>query len=171
MKTKPSKNPNSNYSSPASSRHDARIDAALRVYARAVPTPGLESRVSAHMAAAPERSFQVVRRLRLVILQRVSVGTLAAAAACALVVGTVQHSHHVLPPVGLSRPGGGVGSAGMIHVPTQAMPQSAKIDPASPRRAPHSRATLTHPRGRHANGVAVPPSPYPAGADAAASPR
>ena len=88
--------------------HDARIDAALRVYGRAVPTPGLESRVAARIAATPHQSYRSASSWFagsrwMVLLRGVSVGALAAAASAAIVVGTVRHSQQVPTPAGGTR--------------------------------------------------------------------
>ena len=151
----------------SSTAYDARIDAALRVYGRAVPAPGLESRVAARISAAPRHSFRSTSfgfrsNPGLVLLRGFSIGALAAAAACAIVVGTVRHSQQIALPQAAAGPrSGGVSTAGAPHIPTHAVPQSATIDPQAPRTAPHSRATVTRNAGNKPAGSAVPRSPYP----------
>ena len=153
----------------SSTAHDARIDEALRLYGRAVPTEGLESRVAARIAATPRQAYRSVPSRFigsrwLLMVRGVSVGALAAAAACAIVVGTVHHSQQLAIPtaMGPSRPGA-VGAAGESHVPTYAVPQSATINPQSPRTAPRHRATVSPHAGNKQTGSAVPSSPYPPG--------
>ena len=147
--------------------HDARIDAALRVYGHAVPTPGLESRVAARIAATPRQSYRSASSgfagsRWVVLLRGVSVGALAAAAAVAIVVGTVRHSQQVpLPQAARGTRSGGINTAGDPHVPTHAIPQSATIDPQAARTAPHTRATVSRNAGSKPAGSAVPRSPYP----------
>src|SRR5271170_919773 len=118
MKTRPGKDTSSSY--------DARIDAALRVYGGAAPAPGLESRVAARIAATPRHSYRSASAFTgsrwMVLLRGASVGALAAAAACAIVVGTVRHSQQTAIPqaTGLSR-SGGVSAASGTRVPTHAV--------------------------------------------------
>lgn len=147
---------------------DSRIDAVLRAYARAQPSPELESRVAARLAGARPRSrfhFSLAAASALLILRRVSVGALATAAGAAIVVGTVQRSERGLPPQ-ISRRGpanaqaGGLAPAGASHVPTRAMPQGGGINPSAPRVAPHGRATVSRDQARRAPGAVVPRSPY-----------
>jgi hypothetical protein len=156
--------PSNNTSSTA---YDARIDAALRVYGGATPVRDLESRIAARIAATPRQSYRSTSSGFmdggwLVLLRGVSVGALAAAAACAIVVGTVRHSQRIAVPqaAGASR-SDGISAAGATHVPTRAIPPSATIDPQSPRSAPHSRATVSRSAGNKPVGSAVPRSPYP----------
>jgi hypothetical protein len=149
--------------------YDARIDAALRVYGGSIPAPGLESRVAARSAATPRQSHRSASspffaRHSMALLRGVSVGTLAAGAACAIVVGTVRHSQRLAIPqaTGISR-SGGISAAGGTHVPTHAIQPSPTIDPQSPRSTPHSRATVSPNRGSKPAGAAMPRSPYPPG--------
>lgn len=146
------------------SGHDVRIDAALNAYARAIPAPGLESRVAARVAVARRHPTRSMHAARVLILQRFSCGTLAAAAACGIVVASVQHSHRAaLPPIIRFGDSGGVGAAGAVHVPTRRTPQTPSINPAAPRTPPRSRAVVSPNSGHHA-GAAVPRSPYPSAA-------
>lgn len=151
----------------SSNADDARIDAALRVYGRAVPVSGLESRVAARIAVAPRQPYRSAPSgFRgshwMVLLRGVSVGALAAAAACAIVIGTLRHSQQVAIPQAMAPSrSGSVGAAGGTHVATHAVPPSATIVPQSPRSAPHSRATVTRNAGNKPAGSAVPRSPYP----------
>jgi hypothetical protein len=149
----------------SSAAHDAIIDAALGVYGRAIPKPGLESRVTGRIASTRQfyRSGSTFTNSRWrLFLRGASVGALAAAAACAIVVGTVRHSQHMTIPqaAGVS-PSGGVSAASGTRVPTHAIPQSATINPQSPRTAPHSRATVSRNAWSKPAGSAVPRSPYP----------
>jgi hypothetical protein len=161
----------------SSTAHDARIDAALRVYGRAVPTPGLESRVAARVAATPRQSYRSASSgftgsRWMVLLRGVSVGALAAAAACAIVVGTVRHAQHsAIPQAARVSRSGGVSTAGDPHVPTHALPQSATIDPQSPRTAHHTRATISPNEGSKPARSAVPRSPYPPGQQPSSDPQ
>jgi hypothetical protein len=140
----------------------ARIDAALSAYGRAVPAPGLESRVATRIAAAPRRSFRKRGGFGLLIWQRLSCGALAAAAGAAMVVGTVRHSRPApLPQAARAAQSGGASAAGAVHIPTRAIPQSAALDPASPRSAPRSRATVSRNPSRRNAGSAATRSPYP----------
>jgi hypothetical protein len=150
-----------------SSSHESRIDAALAQLAHATPPSGLESRVAARLAAADRssarsQSFRSNGNVRFFVIQRLSIGAMATAAGVAIVFGTVEHSRRILPPVA-SKPAqsGGANTAGDVHVPTHAIPQSAVINPAAPRTAPHGRAVISPNHGRHAPGAAVPRSPYP----------
>jgi len=149
------------------SGHDARIDAALQVYAHAEPEPGLESRIAARLSAnrpGPRFRFSLAEFTRLLVLRRLSVGALAGATAAVIVVGTVQHSHRTMPPQVVRAPQtGGVGVANRVHVPTHPMPQGATIDPAAPRVPPHGRANVSRNPAHRASGAAVPRSPYPPG--------
>jgi hypothetical protein len=131
--------------SPASSsRHDAAIDAALRLYGGAVPGPGFEGRVAARLGDQPRHAFHSKSAPRLAILRGLSTAALAAAAACGMVIGTVRHSHHALPPQAARVPHvGGLNSAGASRLPTHATPQSPSLDPQAPRTAPRHRATVS----------------------------
>lgn len=171
MKFKP---PNNNSSAAIDARgHDAQIDAALRVYGRAVPAPGLESRVAARIAAAPRHSFRTNvfgfnGGPRLILLRGFTIGALTAAAACAIVVGTVKHSQHIAIPQTAAAPRpGGVSTSEAPHIPTHAVPQSASIDPQAPRSAPHTRATISR---KPAAGTA-PRSPYPPDQPSSSAPQ
>jgi hypothetical protein len=160
-----------------STAYEARIDAALQAYGGAVPAPGLESRVAARIAAAPRPFFHAspagLRQAGwLVWLRGVAVGALGAAAACAIVVGTVRHSQQAAIPwaARVPRPEG-VSASGATHVPTHAVAQSATINPQAPRSAPHGRATVPGNAGKRAAGSAVPQSPYPPGQEPSSEPQ
>jgi hypothetical protein len=147
---------------PTFSPHDARIDAVLHAYARAVPAPGLESRVAGRIAAASRHPMRSGISLRILILRRFSVGALAAAAAYGVVIASVEHSQRgVLPLAASPIRSGGLGTAGRVYVPTKPMPERPQIDPASPRTPPHGRAVVSRNHGRRPSGAAVPRSPYP----------
>lgn len=151
-----------------SSAHDDRVDAALKHFAGATPAPGLESRVTARLAAAGRArsgsSYRSVRsggNIGLLLLRRLSIGAMAAAAAIVIVFGTVEHSRRIYPVALRTPQTGGVSPANSVHYPTHPMPQSAEIHPGSTRNAPHSRAVISPNHTRHASGAAVPRSPYP----------
>jgi hypothetical protein len=153
----------------SSTAYDARIDAALRVYGGAAPAPGLESRVAARISATPRQSYRAASSAPtgarwMVLLRGFSVGALATAAACAIVVGTVRHSQQLAIPqaMGSSR-SGGVSAASGTHVPTRAIQQSPTIDPQAPRSAPHNRATVSGNAAKKGVGSVTPRSPYPPG--------
>jgi hypothetical protein len=155
--------------------YDARIDAALHRYGRALPEPGLESRVAARMAVLPRHSSPSgpvgsAARRWLMLLRGASVGALAAAAACAIVVGTLKHSQHLpIPQASVGTRSGSVGAATGSHIPTHTIPQTATLDPESPRPAPRSRSTVSRNPGNKAG--AVPSSPYPPGQEPSSKPQ
>jgi hypothetical protein len=146
-----------------SSPHDARIAAALDHFARATPPPGLESRVAARLSAAGRlESSRSAGSVRLLLLRRLSVGAMAAAAVCAIVFGTVEHARrNPMPQMVRGPQTGGVDISPSVHIPTHPIPQSAEINPDAPRNPPHGRAVLSRNHSRHAAGAAVPRSPYP----------
>jgi hypothetical protein len=124
------------------SLNDARIDAALGIYARAVPSKGLESRISARLSATQSISTRPATAFRLIVFRRVVAGALATAAAGAIVVGTVRHSHSpVLPPVARAPQASGVSAANSQHIPTHAITQAA---------SPHGQATAGRARNSSA---------------------
>lgn len=171
MKTKPS---DTRTSSPFGAQHDRRIDAALHLYARSLPRPGLESRVAARLASAPRMSaLELLRSFfsaHSAMMQRLAAGVLGVAAACAIVFGTLQHSHRNLAPLAAAPArSSGISPAGDIHVPTRAVPATSRIDPASPRAAAHGRARISPNQARRA-GAAHPRSPYPPDAQPESSP-
>jgi len=156
MKTKPSTTTNNSFP------HDARVDAILRAYSHAIPAPGLESRVATRIAAM-SRPLRSRGASRLLVLRRLSVAALTAAAAAAIVAGTVRHSHRIALPqraTGTSRLGG-VSTAGSEHAPAQAVPETPTIDPHSPRTPPHGRTTSSGSQKHRSAGAALPRSPYP----------
>lgn len=155
MKTKPFATESSSFP------HDARIDAVLRAYAHAVPTAGLESRIAARLAAMPLQTHRFERTSRLLLLRRLSAVALALAAACAIVAGTVRHSHHaVIPTAARTSRSGGLSTAGSAHVPIRAVPETPTIDPQAPRTPPHGRATNSGSQTRR-GATGQPQSPYP----------
>jgi hypothetical protein len=167
MKTKPSSHSAHFIHSP----YNEQIDAALQVFSRATPVPGLESRIASRLADARRSSsrsrvlrFRGAGNRRVEILRRLSFGAMAAAAGGAIVFGSVEHSHRrPVPQVSrVIHGGGGLSTAGAMHVPLGATPQAAEINPAAPRNPPHGRAVLSPNHGRHADGAAVPRSPYTA---------
>jgi hypothetical protein len=155
-----------------SSRHDARIDAALRVYSHAEPAPGLEGRVAAWISAMPRQSLRSAGASRLVVMWRFFAAALAVAAACAIVAGSVEHSHRAaLPQAARVQHQGGVTTSGTAHVPTRSTPETPTIDPDAPRTPAHGRATVSRDQGRRDGGAAVPASPYPPSQQPANSPQ
>jgi hypothetical protein len=148
--------------------YDAMIDAALHFYGTASPAPGLESRVQARLAAAPRTelrsSFMLVSGSQgwLLRLRGISLGAMTAAAACAIVVGSVHHSQRpaAIPQAAVGSHSGGVSAAGAPHTPTGIVRQTPTLDPQAPRSAPRSRSTVEHGGSSNA-GRAVPRSPYP----------
>ena len=164
MKTKPSTPANNSFP------HDARIDAVLGAYSHAVPAPGLESRVAARISATSRPVMRSQGASRLVLLRWLSAAALAVAAAVAIVVGIVQHSHNInlqQRATGISRPGG-VSAADSKHTPAQPIPQTPTIDPQAPRTPPHGRANSSGNQERRTTGTAVPRTPYPLQQPAAA---
>ena len=140
--------------------YDARIDAALRVYSHAEPALGLEGRIVAWISAMPRQSLVSASASRLVVIWRFFAAALAVAAACAIVIGSVQHSHRAaLPQAARVQRQGGVTGAGLAHVPTKPTPESPTIDPTAPRTPAHGRATVSRDQGRHDGGAAQPSSP------------
>jgi hypothetical protein len=161
MKTKPSNS--KNFNSP-SAMNDQSIDAALGIYARATPAPGLESRVATRIANSRRESFRVRSAAHRLLWQRITVGTFATAAACGIVVGTLQHSHRSAPPQIVRHrtvSSGGATPAELQHFPAHGIPVTPQIDPRSPRTPAHGRAMVPRNRAHHEAGVAVPRSPYP----------
>lgn len=141
---------------------NARIDAALHVYGRAVPAPGLDSRVAARLTSAARQSFhspapESRRRPMISLVRRFSVGALAAAAACGIVIGTVHHSQQIALPQRAATPrSGGASTAGAAHIPTRAIPSSSSADPSAPR----SRAVIAPDQARKgAKSPAIPARP------------
>jgi len=159
MKAKRSETPGS-----SSTRHDARIDAALRVYSRAQPAPGLEGRIVAQISAMPRQALTLGIAPRLVLMWRFFAAALVVAAACAIVAGSLRHAHRVtLPQAARVQRQGGVSAAGTAHIPTQSAPESPTIDPTAPRTPAHGRSAISRDQGRHDGGASVPSSPYPPG--------
>ena len=139
--------------------YDRQIDAVLGLFAHAEPRPGLERRVTAHLAS---HSSVPCRSPRFTLLSRITVGALSTAAACGIVVGSVAHSRHSvpLPPSFRGASSGGIGTAGAVHIPTHAIHPAVGIQAGSLNRPPHSRATVPQ-NHAHRTGAAVPKSPYP----------
>jgi hypothetical protein len=151
------------------SMHDARIDAALRVYSHADPKPGLEGRIAARISSMSRESVRS-GSMSLLVMWRFLAAALAVAAACAIVAGSIAHSHRAaLPQAARVQHQGGATTSGTAHVPTQATPETPTIDPNAPRTPAHGRATVTRDQGRHDGGAAVPPSPYAPGQQPASS--
>jgi hypothetical protein len=143
---------------------NSTIDATLAIYAKAEPDPGFESRITSRISQSHREFARAQSRAHWLFWRRLSVGALAAATACGIVIGTVRHSRHALPPeVVRATPGSSTGAspATASHTPTHAIPVSPQIDPSSPRTPAHERAQISHNPTRHPNGVATPRSPYP----------
>ncbi|HUY81771.1 MAG TPA: hypothetical protein VMU92_08620 [Acidobacteriaceae bacterium] len=134
--------------------YEERIDRALRELGTAGPAAGMEERIVARLAQAGEEKRSFFRVPQLVF------GLAAAAIGCAvIVVGSVSHSHHILPEApGLQVPGitqSGVGAASGTRVapqPVTALPQDR---PRSVREKSNGRAVIS-PKAKKRAGIAVP---------------
>lgn len=142
-----------------------QIDAALRVLAQVQAPANLEQRIHARIhqeASQTQANFAV--RLGTFFSQRIVFGSAAAAlAGCAIVIGSVQHSHQrALPATGvhLAAPGSGLGAASSTHIAPAPVPVPENARSRSERKANGGRATV--PRDAHKpKGVAVPESTQP----------
>jgi hypothetical protein len=133
---------------------DERIDTTLRLIGSAEPRPGLEKRIAARLAHAP-----VSKPVRFFGLPRVAFASMAGAlASAAIIAGSVNHSHRILPVapgVQLTGNGSGMGAAAGARVAPR--PVAA---PANGRaRSMRKPGTELNPP----NGVAVPKRPLPQG--------
>ena len=151
---------NRNLHNPSRS-YDAEIDAALATLGKAEPLSGFESRLNARLATSDVRAGG--GKVRFFLLQRLGMGVLAAASACGIVIGSVEHSRRSadLPPALRLHQGGGVGGANVTHIPTHVEHPDIVLKPGNVTRPARNRATVSPTHARHANGAAVPKSPYP----------
>ena len=101
--------------------HDPRIDRTLRRLGSVTPAAGIEDRISARLAR--ERSKTQGRsasRARFFALPRFAIGVASSLVACvAIIAGSVNHSHRILPTVpGVRLPAGssGMGAASAAHI-------------------------------------------------------
>ncbi|HTV04154.1 MAG TPA: hypothetical protein VME86_02215 [Acidobacteriaceae bacterium] len=134
--------------------YDEQIDRTLRMLGTVEPAAGMEERIIARLEYASEERKGLFRMPQLVF------GLAAAAVGCAvIVVGSVNHSHHILPVApGLQVPGitePGIGAASGARVapqPVTALPQDR---PRSVREESNGRAVIS-PTAKKRAGVAVP---------------
>ncbi|HTY85489.1 MAG TPA: hypothetical protein VMB19_14800 [Silvibacterium sp.] len=143
--------------------HERRIDQALRRIGSATPPEGMEDRITARLAR--ERSTTQSPRSRRALflgLPRVAFGAAAASVACfGIVVGSVYHSHRILPVLPGVEPHsapGGMGSAGAARPADRPVSPSPTGRPRSVRRLPEGRAVIS-PQSQKPAGVAVPKTP------------
>jgi hypothetical protein len=135
-----------------------QIDATLRLLGHTEPAPGLEDRVLTRLEYAPP-----VKSPRLFGLPRMAFAGTAAAITCvAVIAGSVNHSHRMLPIApGVQLPGGassGIGAASAAHVAPQPVAASPSGRPRSVRKEHAGRAVIS-PETQKAAGVAVPKNP------------
>lgn len=137
--------------------YEEQIDRTLHVLGAAEPASGMEERILARLAqqGAGRRSFFRVPQLVF--------GLAAAAAVCAvIVVGSVSHSHHMLPVApGLQVPGitqPGVGAASGVQIAPQPVTALSQDRPRSVREESNGRAVISFKAKKRA-GVAVPKTP------------
>ncbi len=153
------------HSNPAQNA-DKKIDAALRLFSHAQPPANLEQRVHArlHREAAQDHRNFAGRLGAFFEAQRILFASAAAAlACCAIVIGSVQHSHQrALPVTGIHvpAPGSGLGAASGTRIAPQPVQVPEHARSRSERKAAGGRATVS--RDTHKpKGVAVPESATP----------
>jgi hypothetical protein len=137
--------------------YEEQIDRTLHALGTAEPTAGMEERIVARLARTSEASEE---RRSFFRMPQLAFGLAAAALGCAvIVVGSVNHSRHMLPIApGLQVPGitqPGVGAASGTRVapqPVTALPQDR---PRSVREESNGRAAIS-PKVRKRAGIAVP---------------
>ena len=134
--------------------YEERIDRALQALRAVEPAPGMGERILARLARAGEEKRSFFRIPQLVL------GLAAATAACAMiVVGSVNHSHHILPVApGLQVPGimqPGVGAASGTRVAPQPVTALPHDRPRSVRNERSGRAVIS-PKVKKRAGIAVP---------------
>ena len=143
-------------------QYNQRIDLALHRLGSANPVPGLEDRVSARLTRKEAASFRAPRSFS---LPRFAFATMAGAVACvAIVAGSINHSHRILPTApGIQLPAGsssGLGAASAAHVATRPVAPSPNERPRSMRKTVNGRAVIS-PEAQKPAGVAVPKNPAP----------
>jgi len=150
--------------------HDQRIDRTLRRLGSVTPAAGIEDRISARLAR--ERSKTQGRsasRARFFALPRFAIGVASSLVACvAIIAGSVNHSHRILPTVpGVRLPAGssGMGAASAAHIADQPVSAPPQGRARSVRQTASGRAVIS-PQTQKPAGVAVPRTPSPASGDA-----
>lgn len=134
--------------------YEEQIDTTLHVLGSAEPNAGMEERIVSRLARAGEARRSFFRVPQLVL------GLAAAMVGCAvIVVGSVSHSHHILPEApGLQVPGitqPGVGAASGTRVAPQPVTTLPQDRPRSVREASNGRAVIS-PKMKKRAGIAVP---------------
>jgi hypothetical protein len=150
----------------ASPSHDHRIDQVLRHLGSAMPTPGIEDRISGRLARDQSRMQAMeTGRVRFFGIPRFAIGAATAGLACvAIVAGSVNHSHRIqpmLPGFGPQTPPSSIGAAGAERPAQRPVEPPPNGRPRSVRRSPEGRAVIS-PQSQKPTGVAVPKSPSPA---------
>lgn len=143
---------------------EKKIDATLRLFAHAQPPENLEQRVHARLQRGPERVKFANRLGSFFFAQRVLFASAGAMlTCCAIVIGSVQHSHQRTFPntgVHMSAPGSGLGTASGARIAPQPLVVPEHAHSRSERKAGGGRATIS--RDTHKpRGVAVPESTQP----------
>ncbi|HYK34752.1 hypothetical protein [Alloacidobacterium sp.] len=143
---------------------DKKIDAALRIFAHTQPPVNLEQRVHARLQLKPVRVKFANKLGSFFFAQRVVFASAGAAlACCAIVIGSVQHSHqHTFPNtvMHVSAPGSGLGAASEAHIAPQPVAVPDGTHSRSERKATRGRATVS--RDAHKpKGVTVPEATQP----------
>lgn len=136
--------------------YEEQIDRTLRLLGSAAPAAGMEGRILIRLAEARTRS-DAHRSVR---LPHFFFGFSAAAIAGAvIVVGSVSHSHRILPMApGLHLPMAaqpGLGAASAAHTPSQPIAPLPQDRPRSERKTINGRAVIS-PGAKKPTGVAVP---------------
>lgn len=155
-----SKHPNS------ANNGEERIDAALRLFAHAQPPANFEQRIHARLHGESADAHKTFRGkfVNFFHAQRIVFASAAAAmACCAIVIGSVQHSHQrTFPATGIhvSGPGSGLGAASGVRIAPQPVVVPEQAHSRSERKTTSGRATVS--RDAHKpKGVAVPESTEP----------
>ena len=130
-----------------------RIDRTLRLIGAVEPRPGLEKRIAARLAHA-----EVSRPVRFLGLPRLAFGSAAVAvASVAIIAGSVNHSHRMLPLApGVQLPGNSSGVLGTAS--------GARVAPKAVAAPPNGRARSmrrTTAERNPPNGMAMPKGPLP----------
>jgi hypothetical protein len=133
-----------------------QIDCTLRALGSATPAAGMEERIIARLAQTGAKN----KAPRFFSLAQLAFAMAAAAMAGAvIVVGSVNHSRHILPVApGLHLPNGaqpGVGAASAAHVAPQPVTSLPQDRPRSVRKTVNGRAVISS-HSKKPAGVAVP---------------
>jgi hypothetical protein len=136
--------------------YDKQIDRTLLLIGSASPDAGMEDRILARIAQVGTSR----KAPRFFSLPQLAFGMSAAAAASLLiVVGSVNHSRHMLPIApGIHIPAAaqpGVGAASAAHVAPQPVTSLPHDRPRSVRNTVNGRAVIS-PKAKRPAGVAVP---------------